>query len=133
MPIPDEERFEAHLKQFRPLAPEPLPVAGSVRPARGMLVLWAGAAAVVAIVAGIVALRVQTQRVGVAGTTNSPATPDLVADRGPLTMRSADALMVKAPSLKALVDDMAFRPQIVPLPKGKLSAVGVLGKEKIKL
>jgi hypothetical protein len=48
-------------------------------------------------------------------------------------MRSANALMVKAPSFKALVDDMAFRSQAIPAPKGRLSAVGVLGKEKIKL
>jgi len=42
-------------------------------------------------------------------------------------------LIVKAPSFKALVDGMAFRSQTIPVPKGKLSAVAVLGKEKIKL
>jgi len=51
----------------------------------------------------------------------------------PLTMRSANALVAKAPSFKAMVDDMAFRSQNIPLPKGKRSAVAVLGKEKIKL
>jgi hypothetical protein len=48
-------------------------------------------------------------------------------------MRSANALIVKAPSFKALVDGMAFRSQTIPVPKGKLSAVAVLVKEKIKL
>jgi hypothetical protein len=48
-------------------------------------------------------------------------------------MRSANALMAKAPSFKAMVDDMAFRSQTIPLPKGKRSAVAVLAKEKIKL
>jgi hypothetical protein len=54
-------------------------------------------------------------------------------DDQPLTMRSANALMAKAPSLKALVDDMAFHSQSIPLPTGKRSAVAVLGEEKIKL
>jgi len=54
-------------------------------------------------------------------------------DGQPLTMRSANTLMVEAPSFQALADDMAFRSQTIPLPKGKRSAVAVLGKEKIKL
>ena len=133
MPIPDDERFEAYLKQFHPLVPGPLPASGSRHRARGRFVLWAGAAAAVAILIGATALHIHTERVRVAATTSSPATPDRLTDGQPLTMRSANALMVKAPSFKALVDDMAFRSQTIPLPKGKLSAVAVLGKEKIKL
>jgi hypothetical protein len=41
--------------------------------------------------------------------------------------------MKTAPSFEAMVDEMAFRSQNIPLPKGKRSAVAVLGKEKIKL
>jgi hypothetical protein len=41
--------------------------------------------------------------------------------------------MATTPSFKAMVDDMAFRLQTVPLPKGKRSAIAVLGKENIKL
>jgi hypothetical protein len=133
VPIPDEERFEAYLKQFRPLVPEPLPTSGSRHRARGRFVLWAGAAAGVAILVGATALHIHTKRVRVAETTSSPATTDPFADRQPLTMRSANALIVKAPSFKALADGMAFRSQTIPVPKGKLSAVAVLGKEKIKL
>ena len=133
MPIPDEECFEANLKQFRPLVPEPLPTSGSRHRARARFVLWAGAAAGVAILVGVAALHIHTQRVRVAETTSSPATTDPFTDRQPLTMRSANALIVKAPSFKALVDGMAFRSQTIPVPKGKLSAVAVLVKEKIKL
>lgn len=133
MPIPDEERFEAYLKQFRPLVPEPLPTSRSRHRARGRFVLWAGAAAGVAILVGAAALHIHMQRVRVAETTSSPATTDPFTDRQPLTMRSANALIVKSPSFKALVDGMAFRSQTIPVPKGKLSAVAVLGKEKIKL
>jgi len=133
VPIPDEGRFEANLKQFRPLVPEPLPTSGSRRRARGRFVLWAGAAAGVAILVGAAALHIHTQGVRVAETASSPATTDPFTDLQPLTMRSANALIVKAPSFKALADGMAFRSQTIPVPKGKLSAVTVLGKEKIKL
>jgi len=131
VPIPDEERFEAYLKQFRPLVPEPLPTSGPRH--RGGFVLWAGAAAGVAILVGAAALHIHMQRVRVADTTSSPATTDPFTDRQPLTMRSANALIVKSRSFKALVDDMAFRSQTTPVPQGKLSAVAVLSKEKIKL
>jgi hypothetical protein len=133
VPIPDEERFEAYLKQFRPLVPEPLLTSRSRYRARGRFVLWAGAAAGLAVLVVAAALHIHTQRVRVAETTYSPATTDPFTDRQPLTMRSANALIIKAPSFKALVDGMAFDSQTIPVPKGKLSAVAVLGKEKIKL
>ncbi len=132
MPTLDDERFEAYLKQFRPLVPEPLPTLASRHRARRMFVVWAGAAAVVILI-GTVALHIYTRRARVTETTGYVATPDRLKDSQPLTMRSANALMAKAPSFKVLVDDMAFRSQTIPLPKGKRSAVTVLGKEKIKL
>ena len=132
MPIPDDERLEAYLKQFRPLVPEPLPTLESRHRVRGRFVLWAGAAAAVAILAGAATLHIHRERSSVVGTASSPA-PNGLTDSQPLTMRSANALMVKAPSFKALVDDMAFRSTTIPLPKGKLSAVAVLSKEKSKL
>lgn len=132
MPIPDDERLEAYLKQFRPLAPEPLPTTEAHRRARVRFVLWAGAAAAVAVLAGAATLHIHRERSSVVETASSPA-PRVRTDSQPLTMRSANALMVKAPSFKALVDDMAFRSTAIALPKGKLSAVAVLSKEKSKL
>ena len=133
MPIPDDEGFETYLRRFRPLAPEPLPARGSGQSYRRRFALWAGAAAAVAILAGTIALDIHTERNRVAETTRRLAIPDQLVDGPPLTMRSANALMAKAPSFKALIDDMAFRSQTISIPKGKLSAVAVLGKEKIKL
>jgi hypothetical protein len=133
VPLPDEERFEAYLKQFRPLVPEQLPTSGSRHRAPNRFVLWAGAAAGVAILVGAAALHIHTRRVRLAETASSPATADPFTDRQPLTMRTANTLIVKAPSFKALVDGMAFRSQTLQAPKGKLSAVAVLSKEKIKL
>lgn len=133
MPTLDDERFEAYLKQFRPVVPEPLPTVGSGHRARRRFVLWAGAVAAVVVLAGAIALHIHTERVRVPETTGHLATPDRLMDGQPLTMRSANALMSKAPSFKALVDEMAFRSQATPVSKGKCSAVAVLGKEKIKL
>jgi hypothetical protein len=130
VPIPDE-RFEAYLKQFRPLTPEPLPTFGSRHRAQGRFILSAVAA--VAIFVAAAALHIHTLRVRVAETTSFPASPDRLGDDQPLTMRSANALMMRASSFKALVDDMAFRSQTIPLPRGKLSIVAVLGKERTKL
>lgn len=132
MPIPDDERLEAYLKQFRPLVPEPLPALESRHRVRGRFVLWAGVAAAVAILVGAATLHIHRERSSVVETASS-SVPNGLTDSQPLTMRSANALMVKAPSFKALVDDMAFRSTTIPLPKGKLSAVAVLSKEKSKL
>jgi hypothetical protein len=133
VPILDDENFEAHLKQFRPLVPEPLPIAESRHRARGRLVLWTAAAAIAAILIASAVLQIHRQRVRIAERNTSPATSDRLTDGPPLTMRSANALMAKAPSFKALVDDMAFRSQTVPLPAGTRSAVAVLGEENMKL
>ena len=134
MPTLDDERFEAYLKQFRPCVPEPLPAVEPRHRARRVFILGAWATAAVAIlVLGALTLHIHTNRVRVAETIGNAGTPEFFQDSQPLTMRSANALMAKAPSFKAMVDDMAFRSQTVPLPKGKRSAVGVLGKEKIKL
>src|SRR6266436_3183 len=128
VPTFDDERFEAYLKQFRPCVPEPLPAVEPRHRARRVFILGAWATAAVAIlVLGALTPHIHTNRI------RGAETPEHLQDSQPLTMRSANALMAKAPSFKTMVDDMAFRSQTVPLPKGKRSAVAVLGKEKIKL
>jgi len=129
----DDERFEAYLKQFRPLDPEPLPEPKSRRQTRARFFLWAGAAAAVVILGGVALLRIRTEKPRAVETNTYSAIPDRLTDGKPLTMRSANALMAKTPSFKALVDDMAFHSRTIPLPNGKRSAVAELSKEKIKL
>jgi len=141
VPTLDDERFEAYLKQFRPLVPESLPAVEAGHRARRRIVIgaWAAAAAIVvlALVMGALGLNIgtnrHTNRAPVIETTGNVASTERLQDSQPLTMRSANALMAKAPSLKVMVDDMAFRSQTIPLPKGKRSAVAVLSEEKIKL
>ena len=131
MPIPDEERFEHYLKQFRPLAPEPLHAETPARTIRRPFVLavWATAAAAVLIVA-VLALYFRTGRPQaiekVAGT-------EQLVNAQPLTIRSANALLASSSSFKAAVDEMAFEPKATPLSKEKHSALAVLSKEKTKL
>jgi len=134
VPTLDDERFEAYLKQFSPLVPEPLPAVGPRHRTQRMFVLGAWAATAAAIlVLGALIVHVRTNRARVTETVRNVGNAERTQAGQPLTMRSANALMARSPSFKAMVDDLAFRSQTVPLPKGKRSAIAVLGKEKFKL
>lgn len=50
----------------------------------------------------------------------------------PLTIADANALLAQAPSFKAAVDDMAFRPEAKPISEGRYSLVALLSKEETK-
>jgi hypothetical protein len=134
VPTPDDERFEAYLKQFRPLAPDPLPTEERGRASRRWSALRAWIAATAAIlILGAISMHIRPNRVAAPNTATNVASAEQLVPLQPLTMRSANALLATAPSFKAAVDNMAFRSQTLPVPKGKQSAVAVLGKEKIKL
>jgi hypothetical protein len=131
---PDEEQFEAYLKRFRPVAPEPVPAisgAGSSRrsPSAGT---WLAAGAAILVVGAFV-LGVRGHRVVVPNRSREAAFAGRLAPPEPLTMQSADAWLATAPSFKAAVDGLAFHPQTSPVPQGKQSAVKVLSEEKIRL
>jgi hypothetical protein len=131
---PDDEQFEAYLKRFHPIAPEPVPTLSVSHSSRRSLPLGAWLAAMAAIlVIGAVILHIRSSRVVVSNTAGDAAIAERHAPSEPLTMRSANAWLATAPSFKAAVDDLAFRSQTSPLPQGKQSAVAVLSKEKIRL
>lgn len=132
MPIPDDERFETYLKQFRPLLPDALPIKNRERalPRNWVFGIWsAGAAAL--IILGLIGFRVVPSRVPARPGNPQPAI--LTSPMRPLTMRDANSLLATAPSYKAVLDEMAFHPQSSTVPKDKQSAVAVLSKEKITL
>lgn len=133
MPEPNEdERFEKYLKKFRPLMPDGLPVDEISRAPRRRFVLaiWVvGAVAVVVLV--LVMLRNLNHQFG--GESDRSAAVNLPAPTTPLTMRDANALLATAPSYKAVMNQLAFRPKTSTVPKDKQSALAVLGKEKIRL
>lgn len=134
MPSPDDEKFGLYLKQFRPRGPEPLRVERSRAVWRHPFALAASvtAGALVVVLAGF-GLHHHPNPNSAASAARNGAVVEQLSDTQALTLRSANALMATAPSLKAAVDDMAFRSQTLSLAKGKLSAVAVLSKEKIRL
>jgi hypothetical protein len=131
---PDDEQFEAYLKRFHPIAPEPVPTLSVSHSSRRSLPFGTWLAAVAAIlVMGAVILHIRSNRVVISNRAGDAAIAERHAPSEPLTMRSANAWLATAPSFKAAVDDLAFRSQTSPLPQGKQSAVAVLSKEKIRL
>jgi hypothetical protein len=129
---PIDEKFEAHLKQFRPLAPQPLPIRSTIPSLRRWFVFaaWAAAAAAIVVVA-LLAFRARPGRI--APSVESSAIADQLAKPQALTIRSANALLATAPSFKDAIDGIAFPPKPAPLPADKHSALAELSKEKIKL
>jgi hypothetical protein len=129
---PIDQKFEAHLKEFHPLAPQPLPVESRVRSPRRWLVLAAWAAATAAVVAVAVLAR-QSRPGRIAPPVESFAIADHLVKPQSLTLRSANALLATAPSFKDAIDGMAFPTKPAPLPADRHSALVELSKEKIKL
>ena len=134
MRTPDDEQFEGYLKRFQPIAPEPVPaisVGGSFWRSTS-LGTWLAAVAVILLL-GAVVLHVRSNRAVVPNTSSDAAFAGRRALSEPLTMQSANAWLAKAPSFKAAVDGLAFRPPTSPVQQDRQSAVAVLSKEKIRL
>jgi hypothetical protein len=131
---PDDEQFEAYLKRFHPIVPEPVPTLNVGHRSRRSLSpgTWLAAVAAVLVI-GAAILHIRSTRVVVSNTAKDVTFAERDAPSEPLTMRSANAWLATAPSFKAAVDDLAFRSQANPLPQGKQSAVAVLSKEKVGL
>jgi hypothetical protein len=129
---PIDEKFEAHLKQFRPLAPQPLPVDSHIRAPRRWFVLVACAATAAAVVA-VAGLAFHARPGRIAPPVESFAITDQLAKPQSLTIGTANALLARAPSFKDAIDGIAFPTKPAPLPADKHSALAELSKEKIKL
>jgi hypothetical protein len=134
VPTPEDERFERYLKQFRPLAPETLQIEKHERATRLPFVFakWTTVAAAM-LIAAVLTNQSRLKPTHSPSGTGSPATVELLTSSQPLTIGSANALLARAPSVKAAVDQVAFQSQATPLSKGTQSALAVLSKENIKL
>jgi len=133
-PIADpaiDEKFEAYLKQFRPLAPQPLPVESHVHAPRRWLVFALATAAAAVVAVAVLAFHARPGRI--TPPVESVAIADQVAKPQSLTIRTANALLATAPSFKDALDGMAFPPKPAPLPTDKHSALAELSQEKTKL
>ena len=140
MPIPDfdnksDSRFEAYLRQFRPLAVETPRVETAGRATRRSLTLaaWAAAAAVFILIALTPLWRPRDGRTLSRVGPGNLAEGDHLADSQPPTIGGANALLTHASSVRAALDRVPFHPPSTQLPKGKQSALAVLSEDKDKL
>jgi hypothetical protein len=133
VPIPDDERFERYLRQFRPVAAEPLPLSKRARSIwRWWVFVLSAAAALAVLVASVLVIHFRRSPA------QSPSAKNMVgieqvANAQPLTLGRANHLLAHAPSFKAALDGVAFQRQRNPLSEGTRSALASLSKEDIKL
>lgn len=124
----DDDNFEIYLRQFRPRAPEPLPLVSHTRPARRALALGLCVAATVLSVA---LLSTNWSSQPSRSSTNALHwSSSQTTDFHPLTIRKANELLARAPSLKAAMEELMLDSQRTNLPKGQ-SAFATLSKEDI--
>jgi hypothetical protein len=126
----DDQQFEARLREFRPLATDPLPVKRNLPARRRKFVLAACAAAIVML---IVAAVIARQRANQSNAIQQKVRVVDVVETHPLTIRSANELLARAPSVKSALDELAFHSRRKQLPRGTQSALAVLGEEDFKL
>lgn len=134
MPYLDDERMEAYLKQFCPLAAEPLPLPARQRLTRRSLVFAVLAFAATVVVAIALVLAYRTRRPAPAPQIVKTSMPEgQNAASTALTLRNANQILAHAPSYGAALDGIAFRRGAARPPAGMKSALDVLGREDAKL
>jgi preprotein translocase subunit SecG len=136
MPIPEDERFEQYLKKFQPLAPEPLPALKAARGTRRWLALGAFAVALAAVLVVVLLLHPHPKSGLSPDGGESKARVEAFTTEQPLTIGTANALLARATSAKAAVDDIAaqaLQVQSIPSSEHMQSALAALSKEKTKL
>jgi hypothetical protein len=127
----DDEKFESFLKQFRPRAPEPLRMERQWIFRSPLRFAFGTAAAV--LVTAVLVIHFLPKRVPTHEGAQDVANVERFTHFEPLTIAKANALLAQAPSVKAAVDDMAFKPQSTQLSQGKHSALEVLSQENMRL
>ena len=121
----DDPKFENYLKTFRPVAAPKLTFKDSRRTSRGSWVwwAWAGATAVILIVAYFVAPRAPRRIY------DGIALSNTTCCASPLSLRSANLALFGAASIGEALDEMAFPPRL-KLRTDQRSALNVLGEER---
>ena len=128
--MPDDEQFERYLRQFRPIAADPLPIP-SRRPVRFWLWSLAATAALALIIAMVWTIRFHRKPAG-PGLSERPPAFETLTSAQPLTLRRANDLLGHASSFDAAMDGLAFQSERIQLPPGNESALETLGKENLK-
>lgn len=128
--MPDDDQFERYLRQFRPIIAEPLPVE-SRRRARWWVFALAATAALAVIVTAVLVIRFHRKPAGSAISERSAAIEQLTSAQ-PLTLRSANDLLARAPSFESAMDSLAFQSNRIQVEPGRQSALETLAKEDMK-
>jgi len=128
VPILPDDQFEAYLRQFRPQPPEQLLLEMRERSLGRLHALktWAAVAALV-----IAALLIQYLRARPSSQPDDPAqraTFAYVENPGPLTIQSARALLMEAPSFDAALNAVAISSHSSSF-SGKQSTVNALSED----
>jgi len=129
VPIPDDERFERYLKQFRPAAAEPLLGQQGRTVPRRWVFAFAAAAALAVLAASVVAIRLHRRPASSAGAESAAGVQQLTSVP-PLTLGRANDLLIHAPSFKSAIDQLPFQPERRQVPEGAQSALAVLSQEE---
>jgi hypothetical protein len=124
MPPHDDDQFQAYLKHFQPLVPDPLPVLGR-KPHLLLRLLAATAVIAFTMIAGMRDWKSgESQHV-------SPVGPIAKSETAqPLTLARVNAVLAQPQSFKTSLDEIALNSSRLKLSEGQKSALGVLGKEK---
>ena len=94
---------------------------------------FAFAAAATVVLAVVLMIYFRPKQAPASSGSQQAASTERLSNPEPLTLGNANALLTRSMSVKAIVDDIAFRPQSTQLPKGQHSALTALGKENITL
>lgn len=124
----DDESFETYLKQFVPRTPEALRPVARGRKTRRALALAVSAATIFLTAALLVTNWAAKRSHPPVGTGNwsTPQAPDFQ----PLTIRTANELLERAPSLKAAMKELVLDSEEKTVPKGQ-SAFDAPSKENV--
>lgn len=129
---PTDRRFELYLKEFRPLAPAPLPLevpAEAPRKPRHLgITVWALSVAALLAIAIILHSRAGRVAPAVPHANSAVATPALSQ---PLTLAAANRVLVNAPSIEVALNSLEAASQAPAIPEGKESALAVLRQENL--
>lgn len=111
----DDDKFEIYLKQFRPRAPEAFPVVTRGGHARRALALSVWAVTIV-LTAALLTTKWTARLLHSSARTGNWSAPQ-TENLHPLTIRTGNELLERAPSLKAAMDELAFDSDEKEVPK----------------
>lgn len=124
----DDDKFEVYLKQFRPRAPEPLPVRTRGRHVRRALAVGSWATAI--ILSGVLLAMSWTAKPPHSSASAGDRIAFQTSDFHPLTIRTANELLDRAPSLQAAMNELLLDSEEKTIPKSQ-SAFAALSKENV--